>query len=62
MGVKRIREDSIKELKKRKTVKELTEENERLRHEVVVLNDDLAATQEALVEVYEMIIGGDNNG
>lgn len=59
MGVKRIREDSIKELKKRKTVKELTEENERLRHEVVVLNDDLAATQEALVEVYEMIIGGD---
>ena len=62
MGLHRIREDSIKELKKRKTVAELQAENEQLKQTVVELNEQLTNTELALVDVYEMIAGGGQNG
>ena len=62
MGLHRIREDSVKELKKRKTVAELQAENEQLKQTVVELNEQLTNTELALVDVYEMIAGGGQNG
>ena len=57
MGLKRIREDSIKELKKKKTNEQLTKENEQLKEQVTLLENDLANTQMALVEVFEQMVG-----
>lgn len=65
MGLKRIRVDSVKELKTKKTNEELTKENEALKQQVseletqaATLSEDLTNTQVALCEVYELMAGG----
>lgn len=58
MGVKR-RTDSIKELSKRKTNEQLTQENEQLRGKVSILEGQLEDTQMALCDVYELLVGGE---
>lgn len=65
MGLKRIRVDSVKELKTKKTNEQLTKENEELKKQVAdleaqsaTLSDELTSTQLALCEVYEMMVGG----
>lgn len=57
MGLKRIREDSVTEKKKQKTMKQLQQENEALAAQVTDL-------QMALCEVFEaaMTMGGTDNG
>ena len=60
--VRRIRIDSIEELNRRKTNQELAEENERLRTQVAELEDELTNTQLALCDVYELILGGEQDG
>lgn len=57
MGLKRIREDSIKELKKKKSNEQLAKENEQLKEQVSLLENDLTNTQMALVEVFEQMVG-----
>ena len=59
--VRRIRIDSIEELNRRKTNQELAEENERLRTQVAELEDELTNTQLALCDVYELILGGEQD-
>lgn len=59
MGVKRLREDSIKELNKRKTTEQLQKENEELRKQVSSLETQLTDTQMALCDVFEMVAGGE---
>lgn len=59
MGVKRLREDSIKELNKRKTTEQLQKENEELRKQVASLETQLTDTQMALCDVFEMVVGGE---
>lgn len=59
MGLNRVRIDSIKELNKKKTVDELTKENEALREQVSELDTLLTSTQMALCDVYEMLVGGE---
>lgn len=59
MGVKRLREDSIKELNKRKTTEQLQKENEELRKQVASLETQLTDTQMALCDVFEMVAGGE---
>lgn len=56
MSVKRIREDSLKELQKRKSVVELQKENEELKNTVTALEKQLNETQMALCDVYETVI------
>lgn len=58
MGLKRLREDSVKELKKQKTKEQLQKENEELQQKVTVLEEDLTSTQLALCDVYELMLGG----
>lgn len=65
MGLKRIRADSVKELKTKKTNEELTKENEQLKQKVAdleaqaeSLSEDLTNTQLALCDVYEMMTLG----
>lgn len=53
------REDSIKELNKRKTNEQLTEENAALREQVAGLETQLTDTQLALCDVYELLTGGE---
>lgn len=62
MGLRRIRVDSVKELKTKKTNEELTRENEKLKQQVAdleaqaeSLSEDLTNTQLALCDVYEMM-------
>lgn len=62
MGLKRIRVDSVKGLKTKKTNEELTKENEQLKQKVAdleaqaeSLSEDLTNTQLALCDVYEMM-------
>jgi len=62
MGLKRLREDSIAELRKQKTIKELQAENEQLKTEVNSLNTQLTDTQIALCDVYELLVGVRCNG
>lgn len=52
------REDSIKEMKKRKTNEQLTRENEELRAKVAALEEQVDNTNLALCDVYEQMIGG----
>lgn len=52
------REDSIKELNKRKTNEQLTRENEELRAKVAALEEQVDNTNMALCDVYEQMIGG----
>jgi len=61
MGLLRIRQDSIKDRKK-KTMAELQEENERLTAQVAALEEQVDNTNLALCEVYEQMLGGLDNG
>lgn len=53
------REDSIKELNKRKTNEQLAAENEALKEKVSELEGQLTDTQMALCDVYEALVGGE---
>ena len=59
MGLKRLREDSVAELRKQKTRAELQKENEQLRATVDSLEGQLTDTQMALCDVYELLEGGE---
>jgi cell division protein FtsB len=59
MGLRRLREDSIKELKERKTTEQLQEENEALKKQVDTLDNQLTEAQLALCDLYELMVGGD---
>ena len=59
MGVKRIRKDSVAELRKQKTRAQLQEENEMLQAKVETLEGQLTDTQMALCDVYELLEGGE---
>ena len=52
------REDSIKEMNKRKTNEQLSRENAELRAQVAALSGQLTDTQMALCDVYEVLVGG----
>ena len=52
------REDSIKEMNKRKSNEQLTRENEELRAKVAALEEQVENTNLALCDVYEQMIGG----
>ena len=54
------REDSIKELNKRKTNEQLSAENAALRKKVATLEGQLTDTQMALCDVYEALVGGEH--
>ena len=56
MGLNRVRVDSVKELKSKKTNEELQKENEELKKQVATLSDELTSTQLALCDVYEMLL------
>ncbi len=53
------REDSIKEMNKRKSNEQLTKENKELRALVDGLEAQLTDTQMALCDVYELLTGGE---
>ena len=59
MGVKVLRKDSVKELRKQKTRAQLQEENEQLQAKVETLEGQLTDTQMALCDVYELLEGGE---
>lgn len=52
------RQDSIKEMNKRKSNEQLTRENEELRAKVAALEEQVDNTNLALCDVYEQMIGG----
>ena len=52
------REDSIKEMNKRKSNEQLTRDNEELRAKVAALEEQVDNTNLALCDVYEQMIGG----
>ena len=54
------REDSIRELNKRKTNEQLAAENAALREKVATLEGQLTDTQMALCDVYEALVGGEH--
>lgn len=56
MGLKRIRVDSIKEMKQQKTTAELQQENEELKTKVTQLETELDNTNLALCDVYEQLL------
>ena len=56
MGLKRVRVDSVKELKKQKTTAQLQQENEELKKKVTTLENDLDSTNLALCDVYEQLL------
>lgn len=58
MGLKVLRQDSVKEKRKEKTRKQLQEENEKLQAKVESLENQLTDTQMALCDVYELMEGG----
>lgn len=59
MGLHRVREDSVKELKNKKTLEELQQENEQLKNKLKEQSQQLDDTMLALCDVYELIVGGD---
>ena len=59
MGLKVLRQDSVKEKRKEKTRKQLQEENEKLQAKVESLEGQLTDTQMALCDVYELLEGGE---
>ena len=59
MGVKRLRKDSVAELRKQKTRAQLQEENAQLQKKVETLEGQLTDTQMALCDVYELLEGGE---
>lgn len=56
MGLKRARVDSVADMRKKKTMAELQEENEALKTKVSSLESNLDNTQMALCDVYEQLI------
>ena len=56
MGLKRVRVDSVADMRKKKTMAELQEENEALKTKVSSLESNLDDTQMALCDVYEQLI------
>lgn len=62
MGLKRVRVDSVKELKKRKTTAQLQQENEELKKKVTTLENDLDSTNLALCDVYEQLLAATSAG
>lgn len=62
MGLKRVRVDSVKELKKQKTTAQLQQENEELRKKVTTLENDLDSTNLALCDVYEQLLAATSAG
>ncbi|MEA5057785.1 MAG: hypothetical protein VB047_09550 [Anaerotignum propionicum] len=61
MSVKH-RVDSVKDLKKRKTLEELSAENEQLKIDKVTLAGQVTDLQLALCDVYEMMETNANSG
>lgn len=62
MGLHRLREDSVAELRKKKTNEQLQKENEELQAKVVTLETQLTDTQLALCDVYEQVLTASGNG
>ena len=62
MGLTRIREDSVAALRTLKSRAELQAENEQLRAKVETLEGQLTDTQIALCDLFEAVMGGDDNG
>ena len=62
MGLKRVRVDSVKELKKQKTTALLQQENEELKKKVTTLENDLDSTNLALCDVYEQLLAATSAG
>nr|DAD69573.1 MAG TPA: hypothetical protein [Myoviridae sp. ctbwh6] len=62
MGLKRVRVDSIKELKKQKSTAQLQQENEELKKKVTTLENDLDSTNLALCDVYEQLLAATSAG
>ena len=56
MGLKRVRVDSVADMRKKKTMAELQGENEALKTKVASLESNLDDTQMALCDVYEQLI------
>lgn len=56
MGLKRVRVDSVADMRKKKTMAELQEENEALKTKVSSLESNLDNTQMALCDVYQQLI------
>ena len=56
MGLNRVRVDSVADMRKKKTMEELQEENEALKTKVSSLESNLDDTQMALCDVYEQLI------
>lgn len=56
MGLNRVRVDSVADMRKKKTMAELQEENEALKAKVSSLESNLDNTQMALCDVYEQLI------
>ena len=56
MGLNRVRVDSVADMRKKKTMAELQEENEALKNKVSSLETNLDNTQMALCDVYEQLI------
>lgn len=57
MPVRRIREDSVSGNSKKPTREQLQRENERLKEQVKILEDQVEDTQLALCDVYEAMLG-----
>ena len=62
MGLKGVRVDSVKELKKQKTTAQLQQENEELKKKVTTLENDLDSTNLALCDVYEQLLAATSAG
>ena len=60
--MKRVRVDSVKELKKQKTTAQLQQENEELKKKVTTLENDLDSTNLALCDVYEQLLAATSAG
>ena len=56
------RKDSVAELRKQKSKKELQAENEVLQQKVTSLEAQMTSTQVALCEVYEQILAASEEG
>lgn len=54
MGLNRLRQDSIEELCRRKTLEAVQKESEQLRERVMELEQQLTNTQLALCDAYEL--------
>lgn len=59
MGLKRLRKDSVKELGKEKTRRQLQEENEALRTKVEELEGQVEEQADALIELAGIVAGGE---